>query len=290
MKLFSLFQSHQRTPEWTYTAHGAIWRLMFSATGKIVGECRHHDQKLASFFCVDEQTGMPYWEDVKLAEPWWVGIEAVHNDVVILHEFSKPDLPEHKRIRVVDIATGILRWRNDELTFWFAHRDTLYAYRDMFEKRVGYALALQTGAIQQSYEDTLEELGSLRKLALLEEQDAGEFLFPEIVQDGSLSPSHQALLTKEIKGKSIIGNIEFIQEQEYLLMNYYTPASRSTPDAPLLENHFSVFETERGNEVFSDVLSRDSKSPVPDAFFIKRPFSYFVKDQKILTALRLWKL
>lgn len=261
---------------------------MFSTTGKIVGECRNHDQKRASFFCVDEQTGVPQWEDVKLAEPWWVGIETVHGEIVLLHEFSKPDMPEHKRIRAVDVNTGELRWHNDELTFWFVHRDTVYAYRDMFEKRVGYALALTTGAIQQSYEDNLEELGSLRKSAL-EEQDTSEFLFPEIFQDGSLSPNHQALLTKEIKGKNILGNIEFIQEQGFLLMNYYTPASRSTPEAPFLENHFLIFETEQRRNVFSDVLSRDSKSPVPDTFFIKRPFTYFVKDQRILTALRLWK-
>ncbi len=288
MKLFSLFQSHQLSPEWIYTAHGSIWRLMFSTTGRIIGECRHHDKKLASFFCVDERTGIAQWEDLTLTEPWWLGIEAIQTNFLILHEFSKPDLPEHKRIRVIDVETGKLLWKNDDLTFWFAHRDTLYAYRDIFEKRVGYALALRTGEIQQSYEDNPEELGSIRKIAL-EEQNTGEFIFPEIFQDGTLSPHHQKLLKKETDGKSIAGNIEFIQEQEYLLMNYYAPASRSTAEAPLFENHFSVFETERENNVFSDVLSRDSKSPVPDTFFVKRPFSYFVKDQNMLTALRLWK-
>lgn len=288
MKIFSFLHSGQRTPDWTYEAGGHIWRILFSEKGRIVGESRDHEKKTASFFCLDEETGHVCWEDVHLREPWWVGIEAVYRDFLILHEFLKPDLPEHQRIRVLDIESGALRWKNDDLSFSFAHDNRLYAYRDLFEKRVGYALDLGTGEVVEAYEEGLKELRTLKTLAANEQLDE-RFRFPEAFEVETADPEIEKLVRKETKGESVEGRIEVIRERDLLFIGYYVLRSNTTPEATALKNHFAVYRVSAGRRIFSDVLTTDARRPTPDSFFIRNQTTYFIKDQRILTALRLWK-
>lgn len=288
MNIFSLFRSDKQKPDWTYAAPGIIWRILFSESGKIIGECRNQERKSVSFFCLNGENGSSVWEDLTLDEPWWVGIEAVQRNTLLLHGFVKPDMPQHKQIVAFDVDTGKQRWRNDELTYWFGQSHKVYAYRDTFERRIGYALNLQTGAIEETYDDGLEGLHQLRRRAF-DEQDVGGFRFPEVLNVRSLESSVGAMVTKEIKGKSVTGNVEFINERGYFLLNYYTLVAGSSVDSPIYDNHFVIFHMERKSMVFSDVLARNAKAPVPDSFFVKSPFVYFIKDYNILAALRLWK-
>ena len=288
MRIFPLFRINKHRPHWTYAARGTIWRILFSDSGKIIGECRDQERKSVSFFCVNGESGSPVWEGLRLDEPWWVGMEAVQGNTLLLHGFVKPDMPQHKQIVAFDVDTGKERWRNDELTYWFGLGQMVYAYRDTFEKRIGCALNLHTGAIEQTHDDSLEDLHRLRRRAF-EEKDVAGFRFPEVLDPHSAEPWVGALVRREIKGKSVAGDAEFINEQGYLLLNYYTRASRPSAGVPVYDNHFVILHVERGSRVFSDVLARSAKAPVPDSFFVRFPFVYFIKDYNTLTALRLWK-
>lgn len=288
MKILRFLHSGQRSPEWTYSAQGTIWRILFSDTGRIVGECRDEEAKHASFFCVEEETGRVLWQGIGLAEQWWIGIEAIHQQFVFLHEYLKPDLPAHQRIRALDVESGALRWKNDDLSYWFSYRDRVYAYQDTFEKRVAYALDLENGEILETYEDRFEELNSLQSLVDAEQQEEG-FRFPEIYKVSDAAPEIEKLVTKETRNGSIEGHIEIIRERDLLLMNYHVPRRNSTLDVPMLENHFAVYDMSEGARIFSEVLLSTARAPTPDSFFVKRQTAYFIKDQHILSALRLWK-
>jgi len=288
MKILSLFRTGQLKVEWTYTAHGSIWRILVSKAGRIVGECRSQDKKTTSFFCVDGSTGAPVWQDLRLQESWWIGIEAVHDNVLILHGFAEPDLPVHRGLMAFDVETGAERWRNDELTYWFGHRGQVYAHRDLFEKRIGYALNLDTGVVEQTYEESLEPLHNLRKQAS-GEPDVEGLRFPELTNLGSLEASLGALIEREIRGKKIAGGTEVIVEDGFLLLSYHSVRPDSTIETPLYDNHFVIFDLEKRRSLFTGILVQNARAPVPDSFFVKSPFVYFVKDLNTLTAVRLWK-
>ncbi len=288
MRVFSFLTQPKRNPEWTYTVQGTIWRVMFSESGQLIGECRDQEQKRTSFFCVDELTGKPLWEKLMLDEPWWVGVESIHKSLLLLHKFASPDLPEHKGIFSIDVETGKELWRNEELTFWFVYRDNIYAYKDKFDKRVGHRLSLETGEVLEEHEDNFEDLLALRRITS-DETTAEEFQFPEIFDFQSADPPIAAIIRKETKGEQVTGEIEYIQDREYLLLNYHRPTRNSMPEALLLENRFAVIDINRGSEIYADVLATDAKAPAPDSFFIKGSFVYFIKNQNTLTALRLWK-
>lgn len=288
MKILSLFRTGQLKVEWAYTAHGSIWRILVSETGRFVGECRDQQEKTTSFFCVDSATGTVVWQDLRLQERWWIGIEAVHDNVLIVHGFTKPDFPVHKGMAAFDIETGAERWHNDDLTYWFGHHGAVYAYRDLFEKRIGYALNLYTGAVERTYDESLEPLHQLRKQAS-GKPDPEELRFPELTDVGSLESSLGAMIEREVRGKKIAGGIEQIAEGDFVLLSYHSLRPESTIESPLYDNKFVIFDLEKRRTLFSDIIARNARAPVPDSFFVKFPFVYFVKDLATLTAVRLWK-
>jgi hypothetical protein len=289
MKIFSLFDQSKLNPAWSYAAHGSIWRILFSDSGNILGESRTQEKKQATFFCLDEQTGAMRWQDVRLSEPWWVGIEAIHRNLVLLHEFANPSMPEHKGIIVLDLATGKELWRNDELTFWFAFQDFVYASKPQFEQRVGYKLSLENGTIVEEYRESLDEINQVRRRSLEEQksQQEHDYRFPELFDEGNINADVALWLKRTMKGVPVHGGIECVQHRPYFLVNFFVAGRSSTPESPILENHFLVYDTTKNKEVFRELLASDAKAPTPDSFFVKSGTAYFIKNQNILTALRL---
>ncbi len=286
MNFFSLFQSARLTPEWSYLANGIVWRLLFTGKRKIVGECRNPEKKTVSFFCLDEESGKPVWQDLSLDEEWWVGMEAVLGETLLLHGFASPDMPQHRGIRAYDLGTGTLRWRNDDVTYWFGMGDRLFAYRDLFERRVGYEIDSIAGEFKTIYDKSLEDLHDLRRDAA---EPGPDMTLPEIMSDGGVDPDILTFITRLTKGKGIAGTVEFIRENDILAFNYHVRAREASPQSPRFENHLFVYRYPQGNRLFSDVTARNLKAQVPDAFFVRRRRLFFIKDQNRLTALRLWK-
>jgi hypothetical protein len=288
MDLLSIFRPDQLATDWAYNANGIIWRVHFTSRGRIVGESRDRDRKVASFFCLDEQSGKPLWRDLRLEEPWWVGVEGVVRDVVLLHTYAKPDMPEHKGILAFDAESGTLRWRNDDVTFWFGSDVCVYAYRDFFERRVGYEIDLHNGELRRTFDESLPELHTLRR-QVLDQQSSPEVVLPEILAGSSEEPSLLPLVNKTVNRKEIAGNIEFIKEPGFLLFNYHVRDQNSPVGSPTYENHFFVYRYPQGERIFFDVIGVNLMAYVPDSFFIHRPRLFFIKDQRVLTAIRLWK-
>lgn len=289
MKIFSLFDQSHLTPVWSYAAHGNIWRILCSESGEILGESRDHEKKQAAFFCLDEQTGAVRWQDVQLSEPWWVGIDAIHRDRVLLHTFANPSMPEHKGIIALDLATGTTLWQYTELTFWFVFQEFVFAYQPQFERRVGYKLSIDDGAIVEEYRESLDELNQLRRRAIeaqrLQQEDV--YRFPEIFEEQRVDVEVALWLKRAMRGMSVQGSIEYVQHQKYFLVNFFVLERSSTPESPVFENRFLVYDTKKKKEVFRELLASNVKVPTPDSFFVKSGTAYFIKNQNILTALRL---
>ena len=286
VSMFSFLRSNTLSPEWTFTASGMIWRMLLAEPERIVGECRDPERKVASFFCIDLSLGKPLWKDLVLDEPWWVGIETIQDDVVLLHTFSQPDMPQHRGIRALDSASGVELWRNDDVSYWFGNRDRVIAYRDFFEKRVGYEMDLRSGALLKTHDTSLNDLQELRRLN--EHQHLPEALLPEIFTEEGATPPLADIIRKETKGKKLAGKVEYITQRDFFLFNYHVQQGDSTGESRKLENNFIVYDLSSGKRIFAKVIARDVTGYVPDSFFLKGPLAIFIQDQKTLTALRLW--
>jgi hypothetical protein len=288
MNLRSLFQPDRLTPEWVHTADGLLWRLFCARSGRLIGECRDQERKTATFFCLDERTGVPLWKNLRLEESWWVGIEAVIGDVLILHTYAKPDMPQHRGIHAFDVATGSPRWRNDDCTFWFSVRDRAYAYRDLFEKRVGYEFDVFSGAVLRTFEESLDELGAL-KAESSGNQDLEGVVLPEPFDRESSGAGLQQLFDRALRGAVPTGSVDFATSKDIVAFSYYLPARRGRGEKPAFENHLQVYRSPDGVRLFSEVINENLAFPVPDTFFIRGPRLLFLKNQQSLISLRLWQ-
>lgn len=291
MNLFSLLSTNRRrtvgrskklSPAWEYRTQGVIWRLLPADAGYLVGEDRDHEKRTVSFFCIDEQSGKTLWKDLQLSEPWWISIEAVHRNVVFLHEFVRPDFPDHQKIIAVELESGKTLWRNEDYKFMFAHQECVYAMKEMFESIAVYELELHTGEILRDLKEQPDYVRVLRKTATAQNLSTAEYPGP-LSSDQS---EHQQDFAKQVDMNKLRGEIEFIDVDPYLVFGFYQNTAANPVDQEL-DQHLKVVEKNSGAVVFSDVMTRKGRMPVPDLFFVRNNVLFFVKNQTLLKAVKL---
>jgi hypothetical protein len=285
---FQSFRSKQINPIWEFSTGVLIWRILFSSQNTIVGETRNQEVKSTSFFCLDAHTGKTLWKEIEFDEPWWIGIETVYDKWLILHRFIRPDMPEHRGIHIVELATGKLLWRNDELTYWFVHDQKLYAYKYLFEKRLGYEIDINTGIVLDEYADNLDVLHELQNQSSQKESGGIEgTTFPDLYDQGQVNSEVATIIHQITGGSALEGWIEYILKSNILVVSYYRKENASS--SATLENIITVYDIERREKQFNEIVVKGVQAPSPDTFFVKDGFVYYIKNQNTLTALKPWK-
>ena len=88
---------------YSFSNNRQIWRLIPTATEKLIIEERDTENKEVFFNCLEISSGVKIFSELQLEEKFWVGIEAVNNDIIYFHKFVKPDMPRHQGIIAFDI-------------------------------------------------------------------------------------------------------------------------------------------------------------------------------------------
>jgi hypothetical protein len=284
MSMFSLFQRNQLSPIWKFTPSGKIWKVLFADSALLLGEARDVDTKRASFFCIDSETGIALWNQLRFAEPWWVGIDGVHRGVVFFHEFAKPDLPEHKSICAVDLRSGEILWTNSDATFFFAYGDFVFAERKMFEKRVALKLSFTTGEMIEEIDDP-DTLMSLRRLSAQESGESNDVLYPEVLAEHE-ERSRLSLLSPYIDSDRW-RSLESIETTTHVVASFHSVSNIASVESPVFSNQLLILEKANARKVFADTLNAETKAIVPDSFFIRNRTVFYVKEYSSLVAVKL---
>jgi len=263
-------------PAWDFKASSTIWRILPAGVDYVVGEIRDGEKKTVSFFCVRLEDGRRCWEGNVIPEKWWAGIEAVHGNILFLHEYPVPSMPDHRKIFAIEIPTGKLLWTNEELAFSFGLDGKVYASKDLFERRAYYGLDAVTGTVGE--EVPPEEIQSL--LTLRRDGWGGHVEIPtvgEVVPDaagGMLDPSAEL-----IPGDSLrCGEVEIVTCYE----KDQGPALQ-----PSIREHLFVVDTTGGEVLFHDVVCDRLSGPVPGTFFRVGERILYIKNRSILRSLPL---
>jgi len=289
VSMISFLKEKQLKPAWNFDACTLIWRLFFTSNNLLIGETRNQEDKSTSFFCVDLFSGKPLWQNIAFDEPWWIGIEAVHEKWMILHGFVRPDMPEHRGIRVVDIESGKLAWKTDNLSFWFVDHEILYAHKYLFEKHIGCELDIKTGAVIHENSDSLDHLQELRqKVSQKESERQQNVIFPEIFDEYQGDSGLRTIIQQISEGKALDGWIEFLFHRDILIVSQYRQEQNNT-ESGLLNNILSVHDLISKKTLYRDFIAKGVKTPSPDSFFVKDNLLIFIKHQSMLTALQPWK-
>jgi hypothetical protein len=287
VRLHSFFHPRKIKREWEFSPGALIWRIFYVSTNRIVGEARDQNRKSASFFCLDALSGVALWKDLMLDEPWWVGIETVVNNVIICHEFARPDMPQHRGMLAIDEESGKLLWKNDALSYWFSDKDRVYGRKVVLEKKVGFALDLHTGAVAREYSDDLESLEALQRSRRGDEAENG-LAFPEPFSPEDADPATAGKLAHLLDNGSRIQSMEYLLRRDRLLVDFYRIDSAGEGESSL-SNILEIIDADDGKILHREAMMSGVAAPTPDAFFVKDDFLYFIKNRTTLIAMKLWK-
>lgn len=200
-------------------------------------EIRYPDSKQTEFLCLDRESGNVFWRERGFGDQWWIGMEGVHRDVLYVHGFATPELPEHKQITAVDVPTGKLLWFNGELKFCLAVSDSVYATRELPEGSVVLELDYRTGAILRSWGTDYQVLREAR-IRLLSPA-ATTIEFPVL---WNAVPDPDGRLTDLVPEEECVGPVEVVRGDPMIVLNYHRKSDTDIPGATRLDNVLKVFD------------------------------------------------
>ena len=269
-------------PSWSYSVSGTLWRLLVSPGGHLIGEVRDQDQKTASFFCADGESGNRLWENVALDEPWWVGVEEVLHDHVVLHGYDKPDMPMHRGIWVLGLNDGTVRWLDTELEYWFSRQETVYAVRRHAEGKTVVALDLRSGRILSEQLPDAPGLEELRRSAA-EWQRRSDLSFPSALPETAEQFSRHR---SRFEGGLPLVLPEALHDGDQLLLAYHV-ARAGRRGLASMQAKFAILDESSGEVRYRDTLCRSVDAPATGQFFVRAHIAYYVKDHNTLVAVRV---
>ncbi len=281
MRWFSRTKPPSLEAAWTYSAKATLWRLLPSREGFLVGEDRDTVGKKVSFFCLDQRSGRVCWSDVRFHESWWIGVETIHRDTVFLHEYAAPDMPDHKKIAALDLATGRVLWRNDELTFVVAHEDKVYASQTVRDERKFFELDRLNGNRLREIDGGY--LSVLRETIPADRYDFIEYPTLYAERDETLAPFRKWIDIAVGKAAGVI-QTEYIPGEDAVAVCYYELAP--SPGEGFFQ-HLAVVSRPEERVIFRDTLSRRAQAPVSDTFFLIGSSLYYIREKSTLIALDL---
>ena len=277
---------------WRYTSEGIIWRIVLTSKGRLVGESRTLDTKEVSFFCVDASTGTPLWQGATFGEQWWMGMEAVCGETLFLHKYATPNMPGHKGIIAVDVASGRQLWLNEELTFEFGADDVVLASQNTIQGFQFFQLDVHTGTSVQ--ELSAAEAKSLRVYDLVEERINSDFdALSEVVTPAPIlelaedSSEHAIVIRDHCDARELVGPVEFLEHNNVLIFNYHQRSSSSTEEHVNANNILKIVDKRSGIILFDTIMNMDSSSVVPETFFMQGNMLMYVHERTTLTAIDL---
>lgn len=275
---------------WRYTAgSGAlIWQLMFTGTGKLIGQKRFAGSRRVLFFCIDTLTGKIFQDDYLFADPlhplsaaegWFIGLETTLGDLAYCHT-CQPDSPEHKGIWAVDFKRGTLVWSRPDIIF-AANLETVFlAYKLSvfagFPERHFQLIDPLTGTDIRFFGLDNPEVTVIRDGAVHEEIRQ-QVTLPEFVMDGM--DLERTALQRAGVDRSV--RCECIVHGTVTVAVLHEPGTSSG----LWNAFLKVWQCDQ--LVYADLLEENVNKPGMNNFLVRIDTLYYLKGREELVCVAL---
>jgi len=264
--------------KYTYDNKRPIWRILPTETGKLIIEEREKDNKQVYFNCLNIESGKKIFKNFQLEEKFWIGIEAIYNDVIYFHKFVKPDVPQHIGIIAMDLNNKKILWENFNYSFLFILKEKVYSFQQMFEGRKYFSLDYQSGNLIEDFGDDTRKINELKK-ELDESNPFGNYLFPNSYNSNITAPANLKEIFQKLRNDfTFSGNIEYVQKNNLLLFNFHIVNSDGN-----LSNKFKALDLSSGKYIFEETLIKETNTFAPDSFFVKDDLLFLLFGKKRLS-------
>jgi hypothetical protein len=288
MKLFG--NKNSLKPLWRFSQKGNLWRFHFGGNEFIAGETRDMNTKKVYLFSLNYKTGKVYLKDFIFDEGnFLITLENVTDKFILVSEFERPEMPVHKGITALDIKTGEVIWQINSNEYLFHTGGRLFAYQQRFESTVLYEYELETGKLVREIPSEMnKEIYTLRDESsddLFEES----YNYPRAFSDDGFSESARNILQSELKNVKTFSEPEAIENKNYFIFNFYEDKGINLKDLNErnLKNIFRIYDIKNEELLYEDELNETCRFNVPDNFFIKDNYLFYLKEKQELISIQI---
>jgi len=249
----------------------------------LILEERDLEAKELRFTSIDGSDGTIVWSTDRFRSRWWLSIETLHGNILFLHEYATPDMPDHKKVIALNLLDGTTLWSNEEMKFLFAHAQSVYVSRDTYEGRTFHELDIAKGEILREVDDAT--IGALRPAG--ESSSGIEFplaLTGEGGRDELAAESADVLSV--IGSRPVAGGVEYIDAGGRWLIGWHERITPDDPSSPL-RHRFTIVDKAGHSVLYQDDIDARVSVPVPDLFIRRNEMAYYIRDKSSLCAVRL---
>lgn len=277
--MFSLFKSKSFQPAWVYESTAWIWRFLFSNGNYYILEIRWKEEKKVQFMAIHNRTGKVIWDGLELDEKWFIGIESVFDDILFLHGFLDPNVPEHYGIYAINAKTGELMWYDTEKTYYHYVDNQLIVYEPTDDVRVYYALDPLTGKQLKSLTQNEMELENLRQ-ATPQYEGLSSIRYADHWAFDDTDKSELIQFFKQFMKQPIISmGLDVLDVGEKIVLGYYRKDDTLDICYDLL-----MIQSRTGKIIVKEVLASHLKGSAGDQFFLHDSQLVTFKDRKKVLA------
>ncbi|MBC5772811.1 DUF4905 domain-containing protein [Pontibacter sp. KCTC 32443] len=254
-----------------------MWRMRLdAAANRLALEVRDADLLLADFYTLELTHNKLKKLPLPGAKNWWLGLEDVHEGLLLLHSYGDRQTGQHKGIMAYTAEEGKLQWQQPELAFYGVSADGILAL-DLQDQKL-YLLDSQTGTILS---ENVSLVGGANSVAEYNIERTKACVYPMLFLEGEpYFTQVQDFLEHQLQVKPVKG-IEYAETEQYILVSFYT----ETADGKL-DNLLSVFDL-NGELQLRQRIAHGLSGIGSDTFIIFNHNLYFIQQRNILVVYSL---
>ena len=286
----ALFSKDNLKTHWTFKQKGIIWKFFFAGENIIAGETRDTKEKTAYIFSIDIGTGKTILKNFLFENGnFWNAITNSDSERIYFTRLDKSGLPVSKGLFALNVLNGNLLWEIPDVDYFFCSGNKLYCTKQNFESTDIYEYNNVDGClIRKVLFEERNEVFMERDKADLDFYNE-EFDYPVKYNKDSPTPTAFEIIESEIKDKKLNSPPEFIEKENYVLFNYYINKEVNLKNitANSYQNIFCIYNKPNNKLVYKSILIEETSYEVPDSFFVKKDFVFFLREKNELISIKL---
>jgi hypothetical protein len=269
-------------PAWRYRAEGMMWRIVVTPRGRLAGEVRDAKKLTVHFFCVDGRSGTVLWQHATFGEQWWMGIEALCGETLLLHKYTTPSMPEHRGIIAVEIESGKELWRDEDMRFECCLHESIVASRSTVLGKQIEERDARTGSLVRTFSEAEAE-----DVCRASSFERTTIEMPAAMADPAADPSaNAAVLRSQCDTATLVGPVGYLERDGLLIFAYHQP---STSSEGRVQTTLTILDRGTNAVLFSERVQQSASTLPAEIFFVWQNMLYYLEEQTTLIAINLAK-
>ncbi|HEY9165668.1 MAG TPA: DUF4905 domain-containing protein [Candidatus Kryptonia bacterium] len=275
-----LFRGHI-PPSWKFKSDVKVWRLL-PGKGVLAVELRDTANKTASFAGIEIGSGKTLWKDLRFENGWWVTINTIYEDVILLQQFVRPDMPTAGKVFAVDLLSGKILWQNDSLTYLYAAEGgVICAKRTLVSDEI-VSLDYRTG-IEKSISPPVD----LSRSGLASGTQAENFILPELLEpDGKKSYPEISDALRNVLPPDAHAPSAIVYRSGKTIAGFHLRNGEDERGTALYDSHLQIVDS-NGKIMFRDVADTNVYMPITDFYFVAETHLIYVRNSNEIVAVKL---